>query len=313
MSDNASSLVVEMDETAKSLHRLVESGGGATRESVRLVGALAHSIPRRIRRLRENRRDTWRRWQSLVLSFDPRKLPFGSGLRFRLWRWRLVKLPRLVEMLAYHLGVMALFRCLNKGAKRVLTFHNVLPDSFCTYDLASGVTLPASKFEDIIVRLKRRYCFSADFDDPSTLTVTFDDGYRCQFETAGGILVRLGVPGVVFVSGNVWGADSPGRALAVDRLLYWASYAPLSALSEFAGVKVSDRAAFWHDVMDPAYRLDADARGEAVFARAADDAEALPEGGGVEDRLAHAVAFPACPPLRRGCRPRADACRSGMS
>ena len=268
MSDDASSLAREMDETAKALRRLVESGGGATRESARLVGELASSLPRRIRRLSGNRRDTWRRWQSLVLSVDPRKLPFGSGLRLRLWRWRLVKLPRIVETLAYYLGVMALFRRLNKGSKRVLTFHNVLPDGFCTYDLASGVTLQASRFESLIADLKKRYRFSSDFNDPSTLTVTFDDGYRCQFETAGAILERLGVPGVVFVSGNVWCADSPEKALVVDRLLYWASYAPMSALSEFAGSKVESRAAFWHDVMDPAYRLDAEARGETVFARA---------------------------------------------
>ena len=268
MSDDASSLVREMDETAKALRRLVESGGGATHESVRLVAVLASSFPRRIRRIGANRRDTWRRWQSLVLSFDPRKLPFGSGLRLRLWRWRLVKLPRIVETLAFHLGVMALFRRLNKGAKRVLTFHNVLPDSLCTYDLASGVTLPASCFENLVACLKKRYRFSSDFNDPSTLTITFDDGYRCQFETAGEILSRLGVPGVVFVSGNVWEADAPVKSLVVDRLLYWASYAPLSALSEFAGAKVESRTAFWHDVMDPAYRLDAEARGETVFARA---------------------------------------------
>ena len=268
MSDDASSLVREMDETAKALRRLVESGGGATRESARFVGKLAGSLPRRIRRLSGSRRDTWRMWKSLVLSFDPRKLSFGSGLRLRLWRWRLSKLPRLVETLAYHLGVMAIFRRLNKGAKRVLTFHNVLPDRLCTYDLASGVTLPASRFESLIVGLKKRYRFSSDFNDPLTLTVTFDDGYRCQFETAGEILERLGVPGVVFVSGNVWQATAPEKALVVDRLLYWASYAPLSALSEFAGANVTNRAAFWHDVMDPAYRLDADVRGESVFARA---------------------------------------------
>ena len=43
------------------------------------------------------------------------------------------------------------------------------------------------------------------------------------------------MPAVVFVAGDVMSADDPRRALVVDRLLYWASYAPMSALSEFAG------------------------------------------------------------------------------
>ena len=177
-------------------------------------------------------------------------------------------MPRAIEALAYYSGTMAVFRRLNRGAKKVLTFHNVMPDALCAFDLTSGVTMSASRFEAMMRRLCRRYRFSADFDDPSTLTVTFDDGYRCQFETAGEILRRLGVPAVVFVSGALRNADRPERALAVDRLLYWASYAPMEALAGFAGAAVSSRAEFWHEFMNPAYRRDAAARGENVFAKA---------------------------------------------
>ena len=260
-------LVAEMEETAKTIRRMASSGerGGRLRE---LVRELLVVFPRRIGRLRDGGRDALRQWRTAVLGIDPRMLPFPCGFRVRLRRWRILKLPRAVEVLAYCLGVMALFRWLNRNAKRVLTFHNVMPDALCTYDLASGVTLPASQFEKLISRLRRRYGFSTDFNDPSSLTVTFDDGYRCQFETAGGILERQGVPAVVFVSGDVWTADSPLRSLAVDRLLYWSSYAPLCALSSFAGEEVLSRVAFWHEFMGPAYRADAESRGEGVFRRA---------------------------------------------
>ncbi|MBQ3315104.1 MAG: polysaccharide deacetylase family protein [Kiritimatiellae bacterium] len=266
MSDNPSAIALSIEETASSLRRMATSGG---RQEIRgKVRELLSAIPRRIRSAPSGRRDLWNAWRSAVLSIDPRKLPFPCGARFRLWRWRLLKLPRAIEALAYYSGTMAVFRRLNRGAKKVLTFHNVMPDALCAFDLTSGVTMSASRFEAMMRRLCRRYRFSADFDDPSTLTVTFDDGYRCQFETAGEILRRLGVPAVVFVSGALRNADRPERALAVDRLLYWASYAPMEALAGFAGAAVSSRAEFWHEFMNPAYRRDAAARGENVFAKA---------------------------------------------
>ena len=265
--EESAGLAADIDEAAKVIRRLVGSGARGA-ELGRRVVELMHAFPRRIRRLPSGRRDATRQWKTAVLSVDPRRLPFPCGLRLRILRWRLRRLPRVVESLACWLGVMAVFRRLNRGAKKVLTFHNVIPDALCARDMASGVTMPASQFERLIARLSRRYRFSADFDDPSTLTVTFDDGYRCQFETAGEILSRHGVPAVVFVSGDVWKADEPARALVVDRLLYWASYAPMDALSAFAGRDVSSRAEFWHDVMDPAYREDAAERGEGVFRRA---------------------------------------------
>ena len=266
MSDDPSAIASSIEEAASSLRRMASSGG--RREIRGKVRELLSAIPRRIRSAPSGRRELLNAWRSAVLSIDPRRLPFPCGARLRLWRWRLLKLPRAVEALAYYLGVMVLFRRLNRGAKKVLTFHNVMPDALCAFDLASGVTMPASRFEALMRRLCRRYRFSADFDDPSTLTVTFDDGYRCQFETAGEILRRLGVPAVVFVSGALRGADRPEQALVVDRLLYWASYAPMEALAGFAGAAVSSSAEFWHEFMNPAYRRDAAARGENVFAKA---------------------------------------------
>ena len=267
MSDEQTRALGDLDALTKSIRRLAESGGCGA-ELPQLVGELLGGFRRRVRRLPEGRRDALRQWRNSVLSVDPRRLPFFCGLRVRIWRWRLRRFPRIVETLAYWLGVMAFFRRMNRGAKRVLTFHNVMPDAMCVCDMASGVTMPASRFDGLIGRLKRRYRFSADFGDPSTLTVTFDDGYRCQFETAGEILERRGVPAVVFASGDAMAADEPCRALVVDRLLYWASYAPMSALSAFAGAEVTSRASFWHEFMNPAYRRDAAARGEGVFARA---------------------------------------------
>lgn len=267
MIDEQTRTLGELDALTKSIRRLAESGGGAD-EMPRLVAELLGKFLGRVRRLPAGRRDALRQWRVSVLSVDPRRLPFFCGLRVRVWRWRLRRLPRIVEILAYWTGVMAMFRRLNRNAKRVLTFHNVIPDAMCACDMASGVTMPASQFERLIVRLKRRYAFSADFDDPSTITATFDDGYRCQFETAGEILSRHGVPAVVFASGDAMSADVPGRALVVDRLLYWASCAPMSALSSFAGREVKSRAEFWHEFMNPAYRRDAAERGEGVFRRA---------------------------------------------
>ena len=117
MSDDPSAIASSIEEAASSLRRMATSGG---RQEIRgKVRELLSAIPRRIRSAPSGRRDLWNAWRSAVLSIDPRKLPFPCGARFRLWRWRLLKLPRAVEALAYYLGVMVLFRRLNRGAKKV--------------------------------------------------------------------------------------------------------------------------------------------------------------------------------------------------
>lgn len=125
---------------------------------------------------------------------------------------------RLVAIVAYWLGIDGLFYWLNRHAKRIITFHNVLPDHLFRNDLPNGVSNSASSFEAIVDEIGTRYRFSVDFFDAKTCTLTFDDGYLNQYEIAGSILRAKGIPAALFVCGDLIGSQEP---LKIDQLLHW--------------------------------------------------------------------------------------------
>ena len=124
---------------------------------------------------------------------------------------------KLLAAVACRCGLVALFYWLNRRAKRTLTFHNVLRDDLFIPGVANGVSSKLSDFEFIIDECARKFRFSLDFDDPKTLTVTFDDGYRNQYTTAFASLKKRGISAYVFCSGECLG----GRPLTIDLLTHW--------------------------------------------------------------------------------------------
>ena len=80
--------------------------------------------------------------------------------------------------------------------------------------------------------ISRFYRFSLNLDDYKTVTLTFDDGYLNQVETAAPYLTERGIPAYLFVSGQLLpqtggvSKQESGRPLVVDLLLHWISYVP---------------------------------------------------------------------------------------
>ena len=93
------------------------------------------------------------------------------------------KIGKVVEFLAYWLGVDALMYWLNRGVKRVLAFHNVIPDEFLGDEDRGGTCFGADRFRAAIREIKKHFRLNADFDDPESLVITFDDGYINQYTT----------------------------------------------------------------------------------------------------------------------------------
>ena len=116
-----------------------------------------------------------------------------------------MRIAHLIAAACYWTGVDALFYRLNRKAKRIVTFHNVLPDRLWRDNLANGVSNSLKDFETIIARCAKRFRFSTDLLDAKTLTVTFDDGYHNQFAFAFKSLREKGIPACVFVSGDTQG------------------------------------------------------------------------------------------------------------
>lgn len=168
-------------------------------------------------------------------------------------------MTKLVAVLAYWMGLDALFYWLNRKAKRIITFHNVLPDDLYEDNIANGVSCSASEFRTIVRELKRKWRFSADVLDPKTLTLTFDDGYLNQYEVAAEILKDEGViPAVLFPSGDV----KDGKRLLVDELLHWVAYVPQDIVSSMGFAMARD---LWIKELWPRFSTDSETHGRKLY------------------------------------------------
>jgi peptidoglycan/xylan/chitin deacetylase (PgdA/CDA1 family) len=119
------------------------------------------------------------------------------------------------------LGINHLFYFLNRNRKRILSYHNVLPDAHFKNRLHEGVSHSESIFRRQIAYLASRFRFGTDLKDPRELTLTFDDGYRNQHAIAHPILMQFGIRAYFFCSLDLVKGVGP---LLIDDLLLWLSY-----------------------------------------------------------------------------------------
>lgn len=175
-----------------------------------------------------------------------------------------------VERICYYLGVDNLFYWLNRRSKRIITFHNVLPDSVATGLYVDYVSNTESEFRVIVREVKKHFAFSADLKDYRTATITFDDGYLNQFEVAAKVLNEEGnIPAIIFVSGhNIDRSDC--NALVVDKILLWLSAVPDGEYRLPCGLRfvvgAGQRGALWTRVLRPAFMVDVKKRGAGLLA-----------------------------------------------
>ena len=176
------------------------------------------------------------------------------------------KVQRLLAVVGYYLGIDSLFYRLNRKAKRIVTFHNVLPDEIFRNDGTNGVSCCESQFKMIVDEIAKKYRFSTDLLDAGTATITFDDGYQNQYGCAFKLLNEKKIPAILFASGDALAANSPDEALIVDQLLFWKSYAPQDVLDKEFGVGLA-RNEIWTKFIRPDYALDVAAKGMNVLKR----------------------------------------------
>ena len=176
-----------------------------------------------------------------------------------------INAKRIMAFLCYWLGLDNVFYLLNRRAKRIITFHNVLPRELM-YELPkAGCMDTDSEFKRIIEEMGNRFKFSTDLMDANSATITFDDGLVSQYEIAGEILRAQNIPAIVFVAGDAIGA-TPETTLVTDRLIVWTYFAPDNAVKMAFG-EIMPREALWVKHVQPAYRADWQNRGRSFLAR----------------------------------------------
>lgn len=119
-----------------------------------------------------------------------------------------MNMRHIIAIIGYWIGIDALFYWLNRRAKRVLTFHNVMPDEMMIKGIDTCITDSFSDFKKMIGWIGKKFKFSVDVDDPKTVTITFDDGYKNEYEIAGKWLMSQNIPAIMFTSGQVINAKA---------------------------------------------------------------------------------------------------------
>lgn len=164
---------------------------------------------------------------------------------------------RAIEYFAFWLGLDAVFYCLNRRAKRVIAFHNVIPDDVLLKVDCGGICFWESAFRSAVREMRKYFRFSVDFDDPTSLTLTFDDGYLNQYETAARVLKEEGnIPAVIFVSGSLVGSQGFENALVVDQILQWKIDVPLELAEKHFYRSFASREQLWSECLLPLFAKD---------------------------------------------------------
>lgn len=182
------------------------------------------------------------------------------------------KVVELIAILCYFLGVDLVFYYLNRRAKRIITFHNVMPKELLPEGKSIGLTDTEESFRLKVRIIKSRFKISTNVFDSGTATITFDDGYKNQSEIAGRILKEEGnIPAIVFATGRMLNNDKPCDALVVDLLLHWTWLAPNGRydLSNSLGIRFEltddNRSNVWESVIWPAFICDYDIKGRNLL------------------------------------------------
>lgn len=165
---------------------------------------------------------------------------------------------RCVEILSYYVGLDILLYWLNRSAKRVVCFHNILPDELLDGRDRGGICFRASEFRAAIRGLKR-------YRD--SVELTFDDGYLNQYEIAAKICEEEGFVGTLFVSGSLIGSTGFENALVVDRILQWKIDVPMEVAEKFFGRAFANREELWSQALLPMFAADGENKGLEALAK----------------------------------------------
>lgn len=179
------------------------------------------------------------------------------------------RISKIIAFLCYWLGIDAIFYFLNRKAKRIVTFHNVMPKNILPQNQKIGLTDTEEEFRMKVRILKKRFDIGTDIADNSLLVITFDDGYKNQKEIAGRILREEGnIPAVVFVAGRMIDNNFPSDALVVDLLLHWTFLVPNGTYrlrGSIFEVTEGNRQEIWQSYIWPLFCLDNASKGRTIL------------------------------------------------
>lgn len=156
------------------------------------------------------------------------------------------RLLKIIYFLCYITGITALFFQLNKNKQLIITYHNVIPDHQFDNALHLGVSCCLSAFNSQLEAITQKLKCTTMLGQPSSCVITFDDGYKNNYEFASKVLDEHEIKAYFFVPLNNFKYQT---TIWVDKFTMWLSYVPYGkytlADSEFFILDESQRTQAW--------------------------------------------------------------------
>lgn len=179
------------------------------------------------------------------------------------------RITLIFAVLCYYCGIDSLLYYLNRKSKRIITFHNVMPENLLPEGKKIGLTETEETFAMKIREMEKHFTLSADVDNSRTLTITFDDGYRNEYEIA----KKYAPNGIIFVSGKVMNNTEPSKTLTIDLLMHWMELVPegkyivdyATMVKRVLEVTSDNRQWLWQKVLWPSFVADAETMGHGLL------------------------------------------------
>ena len=112
---------------------------------------------------------------------------------------------------------------INRNRKRVIAYHNIIPDEYFDNSIHLSYSIKESNFKKHLDIINKNFSVGLDYRDPNQVTLTFDDGYINQYKVASKLLDKHNVLGYFFCAANLIEGEEP---LTIDKITYWLSYVP---------------------------------------------------------------------------------------
>ena len=133
------------------------------------------------------------------------------------------KMQQKVAKISKVLGITNLFYILNRNRKKIVCFHNIIPDEYFGDYLYLDFSTKESSFKKQIEIIKQKFDVGLDIYDNNQLTITFDDGYLNQYSIASKIMDKKNIKGYFFYAANLLEKQN---TLYIDKIQYWITHVP---------------------------------------------------------------------------------------
>lgn len=118
-------------------------------------------------------------------------------------------------------GVHKLFYFLNRNRKKIIGYHNIIPDEYFDNSINLDYSIRKSEFKKHLDIINKRFKVGLDLYNTKEITLTFDDGYKNQYSQGSKILDEYNNKGYFFYAANL--LNDVGTLL-IDKIIFWVDY-----------------------------------------------------------------------------------------